>query len=387
MRESEGHPMIQAADACLDVPEFIRSLKPYVPGKPISETKREFKLKKVIKLASNENPLGPSPKAIVAVRKALKTSHLYPDASAYDLKVALSRFLSIDSNELVIGNGSNEIIDLLVRTYARPGDAIVTHQAAFIAYRICAQIHGVQTHEAKLDADFNFSMDELFQLVEKNPKVKIVFLANPNNPTASRVPKKDLVHFLERIQGIAGRKVLVVLDYAYWEYVQVDDIADPIGLFRKYQNVVILRTFSKIYGLAGFRIGYAIAPEFIASHLEKVRMPFNVSSLALVAAKAALKDHGFLKRSLKVNQDGMADWLKFLKKENIPHKPSDGNFVLIHAPLGFHQDTPTLFNHCLKRGLILRPLLNYGIADYVRVSIGTAQENHFAFRVLRELKK
>jgi histidinol-phosphate aminotransferase len=368
------------------VPEYIRKLVPYVPGKPIEETQRELGLKRVIKLASNENPLGPSPKALATLKKAAKDLHRYPDSGGFKLKQALSDHLSVSPESLILGNGSNEVIDFLIRTYCVPGDSVVTSEAAFIAYKICAQIHGVNTSEAPLSAELKFDLGKMTELTQSNPRVRMVFVANPNNPTGTYATKKELIRFLRDISAIRGGSVIVVLDYAYWEYVTASDLPDPMECMREFENVVVLRTFSKIYGLAGLRLGYGIArPQVIAS-LEKVRQPFNVNSLALLAGEAALSDRAFVTKARKQNQNGLKFWETTLKKRGIPFLKSQGNFILADVQTGLGESGPDCFQRCLKQGVIFRPVANYGLMNYLRISVGTNEENKIAAKALLSKK-
>lgn len=370
----------------LEIPSYIRTLSPYVPGKPIDETQREFKLKKVVKLASNENPRGSGPKAIAAVKKALAEQNRYPDASAYRLKQALSKHLSVGSGELVIGNGSNEIIDLLIRAFSVPGDRIVTSFGAFVAYAVCAQVHGVENVSIPCGSDLRFNPSDALQAIRNDARVRFVFLANPNNPTGTYVAESELRSFLKSLQAIRGGSVLAVLDSAYTEYVTAKDLPDPMKLYREFQNVVVLRTFSKIHGLAGYRVGYGVMRPELAQVLEKIRMPFNVSALGLVAAEAALSDGAFVKRARKANQLGMKQWEKALKEMSVPYWPSQGNFILIDAKEGFGLPGGEVFQACLRKGVIFRPVANYGLPHALRISIGTDAENRLGIRALRELK-
>ncbi|MEN9722307.1 MAG: hypothetical protein RJB38_293 [Pseudomonadota bacterium] len=374
-------------------PEYIRTLQPYVPGKPIEETQREYGLKRVVKLASNENPLGPSPRAIQAARKALREQHRYPDAGAYELRMALSRYLStrdraISPQELLLGNGSNELIDLLIRTYSVPGDQIATSKAAFVAYRVCAQAHGVDVVESPLTPDLRFDLSALALLVRQNARVRLVFIANPNNPTGTHNTEAELREFLREIQSIQDREVLCVLDYAYWEYVTKrggNGVPDPMALQAEFRNVVVLRTFSKVYGLAGFRLGYAVGDAALFSYCERIRMPFNLSAPAMAAAQAALQDRAFVRRSVRENQRGMRYWQAELESLGIPFWPSQGNFLLVNVAQGLAMKGVEVFQECLKKGVIFRPVANYGLHDALRISIGTMAENRFAVRALRAL--
>jgi histidinol-phosphate aminotransferase len=368
----------------LNAPEYIRNLAPYVPGKPIEETQREFKIKHVIKLASNENPLGPSPKALALLRKKILDLHRYPDASAFHLKQALADALKLPANEIIIGNGSNEVIDMLIRAYCVPGDSIVTSKAAFLAYRICAQIQGVATLETALTEDLRTDLKDMAAAVWQNERVKMVFIANPNNPTGTYNTTAEMKAFLKEMAKIRDGSVLVVLDYAYWEYVTAKDLPDPMLLMKEYPNMMVLRTFSKIHGLAGLRVGYGIAPREIVGNVEKVRQPFNLNSPALAAAVESLKDVAHQRRSRKVNDDGMRLWTKELDRMGIPYWPSQGNFILIDCSKGLGKRGGDVYENCLRRGVIFRPVSNYGLMHALRISIGTKTENEIAIRALAE---
>ncbi|MBC7387067.1 MAG: histidinol-phosphate transaminase [Cryobacterium sp.] len=365
-------------------PAYIRNLAPYVPGKPIEETQREYKIKNVVKLASNENPLGPSPKALKLLRKKILDLHRYPDASGFHLKAAISKHLKLGTEKIIIGNGSNEVIDLLIRTYCVPGDAIVNSRAAFIAYRICAQIQGVTTLESKLTSDLRTDLKDMAEVVRKNPRVKMVFIANPNNPTGTYNTKSELRAFLSEMKEIRGGTVLVVLDYAYWEYVTAADLPEPVSLMKDYPSMMILRTFSKIYGLAGLRVGYGISAPEIISTVEKTRQPFNLNSPALAAAAESLGDVAFVKRARRANDDGMKLWKKALERMGIPYWPSQGNFILLNTSEGFGRTGVDVFESCLRRGVIFRPVANYGLTHALRISIGTKAENTVAIRALEK---
>jgi histidinol-phosphate aminotransferase len=369
----------------LHAPEYIRTLVPYVPGKPIEETQRELKIRRVIKLASNENPLGPSPKALQAIRRVLSTAHRYPDASGYGLKHALAAKNGLPPEQFILGNGSEEIMDLMIRAYCVPGDAIVTSQAAFIAYKISAQIQGMHTYEAPLTADFRFDLSAMARLVRDHDRVRIVFVANPNNPTGTYCPVDEVRAFLREVRSVRDGSVLVALDSAYWEYVTARDLPDPMELQREFPNVLVMRTFSKIYGLAGLRAGYGIASREIIATLEKVRKPFNLNSLALVAAQAALSDTAFVARSRKLNEQGRRYWEKELKRLGLPFWPSQGNFVLVDTGRGLGKSGGEVFQECLRHGVIFRPVTNYGLLHALRISFGTMEENRVAVRTLEKV--
>lgn len=368
------------------IPEYIRNLAPYVPGKPIEETQREFGLKKVYKLASNENPMGPSPRATRFIREQLGELHRYPDASGFLLKEALGKHLKVKPEELILGNGSNEVIDFLIRTYCVAGDTIATPKLSFVAYKICAQIHGVRNVEGELTDDLRADLVSLLHKIKSEEKIKIVFIANPNNPTGTYNTTAEIKSFLKDVSQVRGGSVLVVLDYAYWEYVTAKDLPDPHVLQKEFKNVVVLRTFSKVYGLAGLRVGYGVGDPTLLSALEKVRMPFNLNSLALCGAVEALKDQEFVKRAVKTNKEGLLLWEKSLDKMKVPYWPSQGNFILIDAKKGFGRSGVELFQSCLKRGVIFRPVANYGLHDALRISIGSSVENRIAIRTLEAEK-
>ena len=370
----------------ITIPEYIESLAPYVPGKPISETKREYGLKRVIKLASNENPLGPSPRAVKAYRLAAKELHLYPDSSAFDLKRALAKEHSVPDSWFLIGNGSNELMDLLMRSFCVPGDAMVTSEAAFIAYRVCAQVIGLKSIETPMTSDFRFDLSKMLEAVKSNANAKFVFIPNPNNPTGTWVTKDELDHFMIEVSKVRNGSVIVVLDYAYWEFVTDSKLPEPNQYLKKYPNVVVLRTFSKVYGLAGLRVGYAIARPELLAPVQKVRQPFNVNAPALAAAVEALKDKTFVKKSEAVNRIGMKQWVKALTEMKIPFLPSQGNFILVNTKQGLGKWGNEVFAESLKKGVIFRPVTNYGLSEFLRISIGTQLENKAAIAVIRSFK-
>ncbi|MGE0616136.1 MAG: histidinol-phosphate transaminase [Bacteriovoracia bacterium] len=368
----------------LEAPEYIRNLSPYVPGKPIEETQREFGIKRVVKLASNENPWGPSPRAMKAVKESLRDLHRYPDASAYHLKKALSAHLKVPTESLLIGNGSNEVIDMVIRTYCVPGTAIVTSKAAFVAYRICAQIHGVATLEVPYTEDLRFDLPGILKIAEEYENARVVFIANPNNPTGTYVNGDELRDFLRKVSRVRGGSVLTVLDYAYWEYVTASDLPDALPLLQEFPNLVILRTFSKIYGLAGLRVGYGVSSAEIVADLEKIRQPFNCNAPGLLAAEHALKDVAFVRSSVKSNQVGMRLWEKSLDEMGIPYWPSQGNFLLADVGKGLGKRGGDVYLACLRKGVIFRPVANYGLMNALRITVGTPDENRVAIEALRD---
>ena len=360
-----------------DVAPYIQSCIPYPPGKPMEELQRELGLQDVIKLASNENPDGASPLAVAAIQKALGDLRLYPDAAHYYLREAIAAHLGVNMDEILVGNGSNEIFDFLIRTYCRNGDNVVSCGAAFVAYRVCAQVHGVEYREPALERT---SLTAELQAMEKlvDEKTRIVFLPNPNNPTGTYVNRTILRDYLKRLQK--HKKCLIVLDYAYWEYVTADDLPDAMEFYREFPNVLVTRTFSKIYGLAGLRVGYGVAHPEILAPMRKVKMPFNVSNLALVAARAALLDVKHVQRSFQTNCEGMNQLETQFKKWGIEYWPSQANFLLVRL----EQDPKAIYEQLLREGVIVRPVAGYGLREHLRISIGSKTENE---RLLKSLKK
>ncbi len=371
----------------IEFPTYIEQLKPYIAGKPIEETQREYGVKRVIKLASNENPLGPSPKAIAAMKGAMKDLQLYPDASGYHLRTTLAKLEKVSFDEVILGNGSNEVIELLIRTFCVPGDFMVASDGVFAAYPISARIQGVDTIFTRMTQDYRFDLQAMLEQIKKNPRVKLVAIPNPNNPTGTYLTESELVPFLAAVEKIRNGSVHVILDYAYWEYVTAKDLPDPIVLYRRFSNVSVLKTFSKIYGLGGLRVGYGVMRPELAKYVQKVRMPFNVSSVGLVGAKAALSDKAFVKKSIQVNKVGMKKMRKAFDELKVPYLPSQGNFLLINTRQGFGLSGAEVFEECLKMGVIFRPVANYGMPDFLRVTIGTEAQNKIAIRTFLKLKK
>ncbi len=371
----------------IQFPSYIEQLKPYIAGKPIEETQREYGVKRVIKLASNENPLGPSPKAVAAIKKSMKDLQLYPDASGYRLRHALSKLEKVSFDEIVLGNGSNEVIELLIRSFCVPGDFMVASDGVFAAYPISARIQGVDTLFSRMTQDFRFDLPAMLELIRSNSRVKLVAIPNPNNPTGTYVTERELTAFLGEVEKIRDGSVHVILDYAYWEYVNAKDLPDPVALYRKFSNVSVLKTFSKIYGLGGLRVGYGIMRPDLAKYVQKVRMPFNVSGPGLVGAEAALGDKAFIKKSVRINREGLKSMKKFFTDLGIPFLPSQGNFLLINTRQGFGMSGPEVFEACLRLGVIFRPVANYGLPDWLRVTVGTPAQNRIAQKAFLSLKK
>jgi histidinol-phosphate aminotransferase len=369
----------------LKIPSFVQELKPYVAGKSIEETVREYGLKKVVKLASNENPLGPSKKALAAIRSALKNLALYPDPMGYRLRHALAKKEGVSFDEVVLGNGSNELMELAFHAYSVPGDRMVAGVGVFAAFPISAKIHGIDTTFVPTTADHRFDLVRMLQAVKDDDKVKWVALPNPNNPTGTYNVDDELEPFLEGVLKVRDGSVQVILDYAYWEYVSLKEMSNPVRWFKKYPNVIVLKTFSKIYGLGGLRLGYGMFHSEFAQYVQKVRLPFNVSSLALEAGQAAITDRAFVKKTLSMNKKGMKQMSQELKRLGFSFVPSQGNFLMVNVQERLGLSGVEFFNLCLKKGLIIRPVANYGLPDFIRITIGTAEENHFAVRVMQKV--
>ena len=347
------------------VPEWIRTLTPYPPGKPIEEVERELGISGSIKLASNENPLGPSPKAMAAVADALRAVHLYPDGSAFYLRRRLADRHGVSPDDILVGNGSNEIIELIVRTFLRPRDEAVMADQAFVIYRMVVQAVAATPRVIPL-RNFTHDLEAMAEAV--TPRTRLIFLANPNNPTGTIFRRTAWEAFL---RGLPPRQLLVVADDAYADYVEDPEYPDTIAL-RGDGNVpvVTLRTFSKVYGLAGLRIGYAVAPAPVIEAMQRIRQPFNVNALALVGALAALEDVEHVQRTLAVNREGMRVLTEAFRRLELPFVPSAANFILVRVGQGL-----AVYEALLRQGVIVRPMDGYGLPEYLRVTIGLPEEN------------
>ena len=353
---------------------FLKTLPVYQPGRPIEEVARELGLpaESIIKVASNENPFGPSPLAQAALQKAIAGVNLYPDGNAFYLKQKLAAKLGVETANLVLGNGSNEIIEFVAHALLTPGTDIIVSQFCFAIYPIVAKMFGanVVTVPAK-----NHGHDLPAMLRAITNKTRIVFVANPNNPTGTLVPREELIDFVNRVPD----DVLLVLDEAYIEF--LDDPVDLIPLIRlgARKNLILMRTFSKIYGLAGLRIGYGIASPELAAALEKIRQPFNVNLLSQTAALAALDDDAHVRKTRQNNFTGLEFFMQAFRELKLEYVPSYANFILVRVG-----DGQKVFNAMQKLGVITRPMAGYQLPEWIRISIGTPQENQ---RCLESLKK
>ena len=359
---------------CDLAPSYIRAIAPYQPGKPISELARELGLEEssIIKLASNENPLGVSPKAQQAIRATFNGLALYPDGNGFELKQALSRHLGVGMGQLVLGNGSNDVLELAARAFLAPANSAVYAQHAFAVYPLVVQAMGCMGIEVPAK-NFGHDLDAMLRAVR--PDTRMVFVANPNNPTGTLAPAIDLERFIASLPA----HVLMVLDEAYNEYLRPVHRSDSLSWLKIYPNLLITRTFSKVYGLAGLRVGYAVGSAGAADMLNRVRQPFNVNSISLAAAAAALDDYEFVRRSYELNLAGMDQLTAGLKNLGLEFIPSYGNFVTFKV-----RDAKGVNSLLLKSGVIVRPIAGYGLPDWLRVSIGLESENA---RFLSSLKQ
>jgi histidinol-phosphate aminotransferase len=351
---------------------YVRAISPYLPGKPITELAREMGIpvEKIVKLASNENPLGMSPKAKAALEKSAGTLERYPDD--FDLKKALADHTGLGMERVVLGNGSNDVLDLIARVFLAPGRSAVFSQHAFAVYPLATLSTGAELIVVPA-RDFGHDLDAMRAAIR--PDTRIVWIANPNNPTGTFLPYPQLKAFLQAVP----QDVVVVLDEAYNEYLPLADRVDTVGWLAEFPNLVITRTFSKIYGLAGLRIGYALASAEVADLMNRVRQPFNCNNLALAAAVAALDDHEFVAKSFELNRKGMEQIIAGLKRHGLSHIPAHGNFVTFKVV-----DAAGVNQRLLKQGVIVRPIGGYGMPDWLRVTIGTETEN---LRFLEALEK
>ncbi|HEY7715666.1 MAG TPA: histidinol-phosphate transaminase [Candidatus Binatia bacterium] len=347
----------------VEVPQYIRSLIPYEPGKPIEEVEREYGIAHSVKLASNENPLGPSPKALTAIREKLAQLNLYPDGDCYYLKQGLSRKLGVAPEQVIFGNGSNEIIELAARTFMRPGDEAVMAEQAFVVYQLIVQAVGGHSRAVPLK---NFTHDLAAIAGAISPRTRLVFLANPNNPTGTIFQRGEWEHFLASV----SRDVLVIVDEAYFEYVKDPEYPDSLRYHSDDRPILTLRTFSKLYGLAGLRIGYGIGSTELVSLMQRVRQPFNVNAAAQWGALAALDDEEHVERSLDVNRQGLAYLQGEFRRLGLSFVPSHANFILVHVGKG-----QEVFQQLLKQGVIVRPMAGYRFPEHVRITVGTMDEN------------
>ncbi len=352
----------------------VQKLVPYIPGKPIDELERELGLTNIIKLASNENPLGPGGKALQAIQKTLPELARYPDGNGFALKQALAKKLNVSTSQITLGNGSNEILELVARTFLTPDSEVVFSQHAFAVYPLVTQAAGAI---ARVAPALNFGHDLDAMLAKVNTKTRLVFIANPNNPTGTLLRKDVLQDFINALP----ETVVCILDEAYFEFVNPTLRIDSIEWLNKYPNLIITRTFSKAYGLAGLRVGYGLSSIDLADLLNRVRQPFNNNMLALAAAEAALLDEDYLAEAIANNNQGM----QFLSEEfsalGLSWIPSHGNFISVDL----QQSSTPIYQALLKKGVIVRPVENYEMPHHLRISIGTKLENQFFIEAFKKV--
>lgn len=354
-------------------PSYIRAIAPYQPGKPIAELERELGITGIVKLASNENPLGCSPKAVGAMLEAVKTIALYPDGNGFELKEALRKRFGVEHARIVLGNGSNDMLELAARAFLTVGDKAVYSAHAFAVYPLAVQSVGATG--IKVPA-INFGHDLGAMLKATiHHQAKLVFIANPNNPTGTFLSAGDLLEFMRALPP----QVLVVLDEAYNEYLPHECHYDSVSWLKEFPNLVISRTFSKAYGLAGLRVGYAFADAQVADMMNRVRQPFNVNSIAQAAAVAALGDEEFVRQTHDMNRRGMAQLVAGFGRLGLEYIPSCGNFISFKIGDGMK-----MYRRLLELGVIVRPVANYEMAEYLRVSIGTEPENEKFLTALQQ---
>lgn len=353
----------------------MQALSPYQPGKPIDELEREYGVTDIIKLASNENPLGPSKNVIAAIQNELNELSRYPDGNAFSLKKALAEKHDIEIDQVTIGNGSNDILEILTRAFVTPEHEVIFSQHAFAVYPIVTQAVGAK---AVVIPAKNWGHDLEAMQKAITEKTRVIFIANPNNPTGTWLEKNELSNFLQAVP----ENVLVVLDEAYFEFANADAKNYPNGIewVKQYPNLIVTRTFSKAYGLAGLRVGYSVSSPQLADVLNRVRQPFNANSLALCAAEIALADVDYLNSGIQLNAKGMTQLTDAFKGMSLEYIPSVGNFICVNVG----ENAMKVYDDLLYEGVIVRPVANYEMPEYLRITIGTEKEN---VRFISALKK
>jgi histidinol-phosphate aminotransferase len=360
-------------DPCELSPSYVRAVAPYQPGKPISELAREMGLEEsgIVKLASNENPLGVSPLAREAIQAQLQGLARYPDGNGFELKRALAIRYRVGQDHIVLGNGSNDVLELVARCFLGNGTSAVMSQHAFVVYHLATQVAGAARLETPAN-HYGHDLPAMASAVRENTRV--IWIANPNNPTGTFVPAPEVEAFLRRVPT----RVVVVLDEAYNEYLPDEVQADSVRWLQQFPNLVITRTFSKAYGLAGLRVGFAMAHPEVADLMNRVRQPFNVSVVAQAAAEAALNDREFVHKSVELNRSGMRQIIEGLEELNLQYIPSFGNFVSFRA-----SGAAQVYQRLLRHGVIVRPIGVYGMPEHLRVTIGLPAENERFLSALR----
>lgn len=354
----------------------IFNIQPYIPGKPIEEVKRELGLRNVIKLASNENPYPPSPKVLKSLAQAATELNRYPDGDCFYLRQELAKRLKVKPEQLIFGNGSDEIIVLAARAFAGKGDEVLIAKPSFLVYSIASRLQGATLKEIPLNG-FRYDLAAMKKAVTQ--KTRIIFLGNPDNPAGTYLSHKDITDFLKGL----SRDVLVFIDEAYFEYVQAKDYADSLSFLKKHKNVIVTRTFSKMYGLAGLRIGYGVANVELIEILNRLREPFNVNSLAQAGALACLKDQTYYKDVARKVEEQRRYLYQSLEKIGCDFEESCTNFILVNTGTG----SSAVARKLMEQGVIVRDMAVWGLKTYIRVTIGTAPENKRFMKVLSKVLK
>ncbi|MDE0085440.1 MAG: histidinol-phosphate transaminase [Candidatus Poribacteria bacterium] len=352
----------------------IETIKAYQGGKPIEEVKRELGISDIIKLASNENPLGPSPLAMQAIQESAKQAHFYPDGNAYYLKADLAKHLGVTEEQLILTNGSNEVLQLVGETYLGPGDEVIYAEGAFVVYKLVTTVCGATHVVVPMQNDTHHLPSMAAAITDKT---KAIFIANPNNPTGTMVTAAETAQFMAQVP----ENVLVIFDEAYYEYVSHSDYPQTLPYVMEERNFIITRTFSKIYGLAGLRIGYGIAPPTIIATMNPVRQPFNCNAVAQAAARASLKDTDHVKESQKLNASGKTFLYAAFDKLGLRYIKTEGNFIMVFV----NQPGADLADAMMKKGVIVRAMAGYGYPDAIRVTIGKQEENERFLEALTPL--
>lgn len=355
--------------------EILSKIATYIPGKPIEEVQKELNLKKIIKLASNENPLGSSPKAVKAIINQTEKTSYYPDSNFSELRERLSYKLNIEPNQLFFGAGSDGIIEMIPHAFINPNEEVIMANPSFPLYKNNTIIAQGNCIEIPLDKEYRFDLNTMLESI--TDKTKLIWLCNPNNPTGTMYTDKEQFQFIKNVP----KNILIIIDEAYYEYVTRNDYPESVNLLKEHNNIIILRTFSKIYGLASLRIGYAISNTELISDLEKVRSPFNVSSFAQVAALACLDDDEFKNTTYNINRENKEYLYTCFKQLGLDYLPTETNFIMVNVK----QNSLDVFDKLLKEGIIVRPGYNYGMKNWLRVTIGTKEECLIFIEKLKEV--
>ncbi|MGE6629538.1 histidinol-phosphate transaminase [Bacillus sp. NPDC077027] len=359
----------------MQIKEQLKQLKPYQPGKPIEEVKREFQLDKIVKLASNENPFGCSPYAKEAIQTEIEQLAIYPDGYSAELRKELAAFLNVNEKQVIFGNGSDEIVQIISRAFLDMHSNTVVPSPSFPQYKHNAVIENTEVREVPLLESGAHDLQAMLEAIDE--KTKVIWVCNPNNPTGNHLSEKEIVSFLDAVPA----HVLVVLDEAYFEYVRAEDFPNSLELLKTYKNVIVLRTFSKAYGLAALRIGYGVASEELIAAIEPTREPFNTSRIAQAAARASLKDQGFIRECRQKNEIGLSQYHEFAERFGLLIYPSQTNFVLID----FNRDADELFHALLKKGYIVRSGKALGFPTALRITVGTKEQNEEILNTLADM--